>query len=108
MWKKRSFLILLDITLSENFNTSQQNVQKSYSPINIILTLIFLNKYIFIINSYLHKLGPVPAVRSALAKAHWNIEDVDLFELNEAFAAQALAVQRELGVQEDKVTYSNI
>ena len=71
------------------------------SPINIII-------YLFIIKSYLHKLGPVPAVRSALAKAHWNIEDVDLFELNEAFAAQALAVQRELGVQEDKVTYSNI
>ena len=48
-------------------------------------------------------LGPVPAVRSALAKAQWSIEDVDLFELNEAFAAQALAVQKELGVQEDKV-----
>ena len=32
--------------------------------------------------------GPIPAVRAALAKAGWSIDDVDLFELNEAFAAQ--------------------
>jgi acetyl-CoA C-acetyltransferase len=41
-------------------------------------------------------IGPVPAVRCALAKAGWKIEDVDLIEANEAFAAQSCAVGREL------------
>jgi acetyl-CoA C-acetyltransferase len=40
--------------------------------------------------------GPVPAVRKALAKANWSVDDLDLIEANEAFAAQALAVGREL------------
>lgn len=39
-------------------------------------------------------LGPVPASRKALARAGWKVSDVDLFELNEAFAAQACAVNR--------------
>jgi len=47
--------------------------------------------------------GPIPAVRKVLSKAGWSIDDVDLFELNEAFAAQAIAVNRELGVPEEKV-----
>jgi len=47
--------------------------------------------------------GPIPAVRSAVAKAGWSLDDVDLFELNEAFAAQAIAVQRELNIPEDKI-----
>lgn len=47
--------------------------------------------------------GPIPAVKAALFKAGWSLEDVDLFELNEAFAAQAIAVQRELGVPDAKV-----
>ena len=42
--------------------------------------------------------GPVPAVTKALARAGWTAESVDLWELNEAFAAQALAVVRELVV----------
>ena len=41
-----------------------------------------------------------------MSKAGWGLEEVDLYELNEAFAAQAVAVQRELGVQEDKVVFS--
>jgi acetyl-CoA C-acetyltransferase len=41
-------------------------------------------------------IGPVPAVRSVLAKAGMKVEDIDVFEVNEAFAAQALAVMREL------------
>ena len=49
--------------------------------------------------------GPIPAVRSAVAKAGWSLDDVDLFELNEAFAAQAIAVQRELNIPEAKVRY---
>ncbi|MEQ1907856.1 MAG: acetyl-CoA C-acetyltransferase [Vicinamibacterales bacterium] len=48
-------------------------------------------------------IGPVPAVRRALDRAGLPIGDVDLFELNEAFAAQAVAVTRELGLDPSKV-----
>jgi acetyl-CoA C-acetyltransferase len=44
-------------------------------------------------------IGPVPAVRKALANAGLQLSDVDLFELNEAFAAQSLAVIKELGIE---------
>ncbi|HTI68196.1 MAG TPA: acetyl-CoA C-acetyltransferase [Caulobacteraceae bacterium] len=47
--------------------------------------------------------GPVPASRKALAKAGWTLADLDLIESNEAFAAQALCVVRELGLDGDKV-----
>ena len=43
-------------------------------------------------------MGPVPAVRKVLERTGWNIRDVDLFELNEAFAVQSVAVMRELGI----------
>lgn len=48
-------------------------------------------------------LGPLPAARQALARAGLSIEDIDLFEDNEAFAAQAIAVQRELGIPEERL-----
>jgi acetyl-CoA C-acetyltransferase len=48
-------------------------------------------------------LGPIEAVKLALKKANWNIADVDLFEINEAFAAQSIAVIRELNIDERKV-----
>ena len=48
-------------------------------------------------------MGPVPASRKALQRAGWNAADVDLFELNEAFAAQACAVNKELGIDPDRV-----
>lgn len=48
-------------------------------------------------------MGPINAVRKALQRAGLAIDDIDLFELNEAFAAQALAVSRELGVDPAKV-----
>ena len=48
-------------------------------------------------------MGPVNAVRTALQRAGLSIRDIDLFELNEAFAAQALAVSRELGLDASKV-----
>jgi acetyl-CoA C-acetyltransferase len=48
-------------------------------------------------------IGPVPAVRAALAKAGLSLRDIDLFELNEAFAAQSLAVIRELGLEPARV-----
>lgn len=47
--------------------------------------------------------GPISAVPAVLKKAGWNISDVDLFELNEAFAAQALAVNKGLDVDPTKV-----
>jgi acetyl-CoA C-acetyltransferase len=48
-------------------------------------------------------LAPIEAVRKAAAKAGWPLDSVDLFELNEAFSAQALAVNRELGLDPAKV-----
>jgi len=48
-------------------------------------------------------LGPIEAVRKALKKANWKIDDVDLFEINEAFAAQSIAVIKELNIDEKKV-----
>ena len=47
--------------------------------------------------------GPIPASKQALAKAGWTVKDLDLIESNEAFAAQSLAVIKELGLPEDKV-----
>jgi acetyl-CoA C-acetyltransferase len=48
-------------------------------------------------------LGPIPAVRRAVERAGLTIADIDLFELNEAFAAQSIAVMRELGLDDTKV-----
>jgi len=48
-------------------------------------------------------IGPVPSSRKALEKAGWRIGDLDLIEANEAFAAQALAVGQELGLDPGKV-----
>lgn len=47
--------------------------------------------------------GPIPASRAALKKAGWRIEDLDLIEANEAFAAQACAVNKDLGWDTEKV-----
>ncbi|XP_056150811.1 acetyl-CoA acetyltransferase, cytosolic [Lampris incognitus] len=51
-------------------------------------------------------MGPVPAIRKAVEKAGWQMEQVDLFEINEAFAAQSIAVVKELGLNIDKVNVS--
>jgi len=48
-------------------------------------------------------LGPIKAVKEAVNKAKWNLEDVDLFEINEAFAAQSIAVIQELKIDKKKV-----
>ena len=45
-------------------------------------------------------MGPVPAVRQALERAGWSIKDIDRIEINEAFAAIAIACMRELGLSE--------
>jgi acetyl-CoA C-acetyltransferase len=48
-------------------------------------------------------LGPIPAVKLALERAAWRLSDVERVEINEAFAAIAIAVTRELGLPEDIV-----
>ncbi len=47
--------------------------------------------------------GPIPASRKALEKAGWSVDDLDLIEANEAFAAQSLAVVKDLGLDPEKV-----
>jgi acetyl-CoA C-acetyltransferase len=47
--------------------------------------------------------GPIPASRLALKRAGWKADDLDLIEANEAFAAQACAVNKDLGFNPDKV-----
>ena len=47
--------------------------------------------------------GPIPASKKALELAGWDVKDVDLFEINEAFAAQSLAVLKTLSIPEEKV-----
>lgn len=47
--------------------------------------------------------GPVPATQKALARAGWNVADLDVIEANEAFAAQAISVNQQLGWDESKV-----
>jgi acetyl-CoA acyltransferase len=48
-------------------------------------------------------IGPVPAIRKLFAKTGLGIEDIDVFEINEAFAAQAVYVQRELAIPDEKL-----
>ncbi|XP_012615120.1 acetyl-CoA acetyltransferase, cytosolic [Microcebus murinus] len=47
--------------------------------------------------------GPIPAIKQAVAKAGWSLEDVDVFEINEAFAALSVAIAKELGLNPEKV-----
>ncbi|KAM9234873.1 acetyl-CoA acetyltransferase, cytosolic [Dugong dugon] len=47
--------------------------------------------------------GPIPAIKQAVAKAGWSLEDVDVFEINEAYAALSVAIVRELGLNLEKV-----
>ena len=48
-------------------------------------------------------IGPVPAVKKALERANLSLDQIDIIELNEAFAAQNLAVIKELGIDEEKL-----
>lgn len=47
--------------------------------------------------------GPIPAIKQAVAKAGWTLEDVDAFEINEAYAALSVAIAKELGLNPEKV-----
>ena len=48
-------------------------------------------------------IGPVPAVRNLLENTDYSVGDIDVWEVNEAFAAQAIAVARDLGLPDDKL-----
>jgi acetyl-CoA acetyltransferase len=48
-------------------------------------------------------MGPAPAIRKVLEKTNLSLADIDLFEINEAFAGQYLAVEKELGLDREKV-----
>src|SRR6202007_2080777 len=47
--------------------------------------------------------APIPAIRKLLDKVGWNVGDVDLFEINEAFAVVAMAAQKDLGIPPDRL-----
>ena len=47
--------------------------------------------------------APIPAIRKLLDKVGWSVGDVDLFEINEAFAVVAMAAQRDLGIPREKL-----
>jgi len=55
------------------------------------------------VNPRIMGIGPVPATQKALAKTSLSLDDIDLIELNEAFAAQSLAVIRTLGLKQERV-----
>ena len=78
--------------------TLEEANKKSIKPIVKIVSWASVG-----IDPTLMGLGPIQAVREAIKKAKWNLREIDLFEINEAFAAQSIAVIRELGIDENKV-----
>ena len=78
--------------------TSEEAKLKSLNPLVKISSWASVG-----VDPSLMGLGPIEAVKLALKKANWNIADIDLFEINEAFAAQSIAVIRELNIDERKV-----
>ena len=78
--------------------TLEEAEKKSIKPLAKIVSWASVG-----IDPSLMGLGPIEAVREAIKKAKWNLNEIDLFEINEAFAAQSIAVIRELGIDENKV-----
>ena len=81
-------LVLMSRTKAEQLGIKPLAVIKSYANVGV--------------NPATMGLGPVPAAQKALAKAGLSVGDLDLIEANEAFAAQALAVMRQLGLEAAK------
>src|SRR5699024_5434674 len=65
--------------------------------------LKFIDGHTVGVNHQLLGVGPVPAVEHLLRKCNYSVEDIDLFELNEAFASQVLASQKMLGIPDSKL-----
>jgi len=78
--------------------TLEEAEKKSIKPLARIVSWASIG-----IDPALMGLGPIEAVREATKKANWNLDEIDLFEINEAFAAQSIAVIRELGIDQNKV-----
>ena len=78
--------------------TIEEAEKKSINPLVKIVSWASVG-----VDPTLMGLGPIEAVRKAINIAGWNLDEVDLFEINEAFAAQSIAVIRELGVDPTKV-----
>ena len=78
--------------------TLEEAEKKSIKPLVKIVSWASVG-----IDPALMGLGPIEAVREAIKKAKWNLNEIDLFEINEAFAAQSIAVIRELGIDKNKV-----
>ena len=78
--------------------TFEEAKKKSIQPLVKIISWASVG-----VDPTLMGLGPIEAVREAVKKAKWNLNDIDLFEINEAFAAQSIAVIRELNIDENKV-----
>ena len=78
--------------------SSEYAEKKSIAPMAKIISWASVG-----VDPSLMGLGPIGAVRKALKMAKWKIEDVDLFEINEAFASQSIAVIQELKIDINKV-----
>ena len=78
--------------------TLEEAKKKSIKPLVKIISWASVG-----VDPTLMGLGPIEAVRKAVKKARWNLNDIDLFEINEAFASQSIAVIRELNIDENKV-----
>ncbi|MDC0150717.1 acetyl-CoA C-acetyltransferase [Candidatus Pelagibacter sp.] len=78
--------------------TLEEAEKKSIEPLAKIVSWATVG-----INPALMGLGPIEAVREAIKRAKWNLDEIGLFEINEAFAAQSIAVIRELGIDQNKV-----
>ena len=76
----------------------EQAEKKSIKPLAKIVSWASVG-----VDPTLMGLGPIEAVREASKKAKWRLDEIDLFEINEAFAAQSIAVIRELGIDQNKV-----
>ena len=78
--------------------TLEETEKKSIKPLAKIVSWASVG-----VDPSLMGLGPIEAVREAIKKAKWNLDEIDLFEINEAFAAQSIAVIRELDIDQNKV-----
>ena len=76
----------------------EQAKKKSIKPLAKIVSWASVG-----VDPSLMGLGPIEAVREATKKAKWRLDEIDLFEINEAFAAQSIAVIRELGIDQSRV-----
>jgi acetyl-CoA C-acetyltransferase len=82
-------VLVMAATKAEELGLTSWGTVESYASVGVEPTVMGI--------------GPIPAVRKALRKAKLQLADIDLFELNEAFAAQSLAVIHELGIEPERI-----